>query len=404
MNIVFVTPEFVTECRGGGLASYLSNIAKILAEHGHAVTIVTSSRHNNDSMEWYSGVIVERVKDCGKFLPVPFYNLWRSWRLCECVKKINKRRKIDIVQYASFEAVGFWRAPKIPSVVRISSDRVCWREYKVFDYQIQDIDHLYLSDKIEYAALKRIGNIYGPSLATAKIIAKRIGRDIPIIESPFYLKRVEFDYSLYSEKLKQKKYYLAHSSMSCVKGTHIIAQIIGKVCQQDRDAYFVFAGSDHGILYRDPEKNESAKDYIIRMAGEWADRVIFLGTVKREELFPIIDNAYACLMPSRIDNMPNTCIEAMALGKIVVGTRGASYEQFIEDGVSGYLVAIDDTDELYNTIVKINQLDGEERKRIGDNASRITERFNPEMIYRKIMQYYLNVIGGTGESGETINS
>ncbi len=55
MHIVFVTPEFVTECRGGGLASYLSNIAKILAEHGHAVTIVTSSRHNNDSMEWYSG-------------------------------------------------------------------------------------------------------------------------------------------------------------------------------------------------------------------------------------------------------------------------------------------------------------------------------------------------------------
>lgn len=396
LHIVYVTPEFVTESSGGGLASYLSNISRILADHGHVITVVTSSEKNNDSLEWYPGVRVERVKKSGKWLVVPLYRLWESRKLHIRVKAINKLRRIELVQYASFDSVGFFHMKKTPSVVRISSDPVCWREYKVYDYKKEDINKLCLTDKIEYMALKRIGNIYGPSYATADIISKRVGCKIPIIESPFYLKKEEFDASLYTEKLKGKKYYLAHSSMSCLKGTHIIAEVIKDICQQDDDAYFVFAGSDHGIFYRDG-RTETVKEYILRLAGEYANRVIFLGTLKRNILFPIIENAYACMMPSRIDNMPNTCIEAMAMGKIVIGTRGASYEQFIEDGISGYLIDIDDTEGLIDAINKIGLLNEKERINMCSEAMKITERFEPEKIYQCIMEYYMNVVGKTGD-------
>lgn len=391
MHIVYVTPEFVTESRGGGLASYISNISRILADHGHTVTVVTSSEMNNDSIEWYPGVKVERVKKSGKWLLVPLYRLWESWRLHNRVKQVNKSKLISLVQYASFNAVGFFHVRKIPSVVRISSDCVCWREYKTYDYEKEDINRFCLMDKIEYTALKRIREIYGPSYATAEIIARRIGYKIPIIESPFYLKKTEFDDSLYNEKLIGKKYYLAHSSMSCLKGTHIIAQVIKEVCEKDSDAYFVFAGSDHGIFYRNGNV-ETATEYVMRMAGEYSDRVHFLGTLKREQLYPIIENAYACLMPSRIDNMPNTCIEAMAMGKIVIGTKGASYEQFIEDGVSGYLMDIDDKKGLINAIDKLRNLNEEERSSICKRAMEITKRFEPERIYQCIISYYEKVI------------
>lgn len=396
MHIVYVTSEFVIESKGGGLASYIANIARILAEHGHNVTVVTSSEKNDDVVEWYPGVIVERVKKTGRNLLVPIYRLWESWKLCNRVKEINKSNKIDIVQYASFDAVGFFRIKNIPSVARISSDCVCWREYKVFDYKKEDINRLYLTDKIEYTALKRIGNIYGPSYATANIISKRIGVKIPIIESPFYLKKAEFNHKIYNEKLKGKKYYLSHSSMSCLKGTHVIAQIIKPVCQQDNEAYFVFAGNDHGIIYRNGTM-ETAKEYIIRMAEEYSDRVIFLGTLKREELFPIIENAYACLMPSRIDNMPNTCIEAMAMGKIVIGTRGASYEQFIEDGISGYLMNIDDAEGLLAAIEKVGKLSEEARETMQREAMKITKRFEAEKVYQCIMNYYMNIVEKIGD-------
>lgn len=396
MHIVYVTSEFVTESKGGGLASYISNISRILAERGHRVTVVTSSDQNNNSLEWHPGVNVERVKRSGKWLPVPLYRLWESWKLHNRVIKINRLNKIDIVQYASFDAVGFFYVKSIPSVVRLSSDCVCWREYKVYDYKEESIKKTCLTDIIEYAALKRIGNIYGPSYAIAEIISNRIGREIPIIESPFYLKKTEFNDSLYKEVLNGKKYYLAHSSMSCLKGTHIIAQVIKKTCQQDNNVYFVFAGSDHGIFYRNG-KVEPAKEYIMRMAGEYSDKVIFLGTLEREVLFPIIENAYACLMPSRIDNMPNACIEAMAMGKIVIGTRGASYEQFIDNEVSGYLIGIDDVEGLSSALDKIEQLSEEARINMCKEAMKITKRFKPEKIYQDIMEYYVNIIKKMGD-------
>lgn len=396
MHIVYVTSEFVTESKGGGLASYISNISRILADHGHKVTVITSSEENDDSIEWYPRVKVERVRRTGKSLPVPLYRLWESRKLCNRVRKVNKYSKIDLVQYASFDAVGFFYVKNIPSTVRISSDCVCWREYKVYDYEKDDIDRLCLTDKIEYTALKKIGNIYGPSYATADIIAKRIGCKIPIIESPFYLKKAEFDNKIYNEKLKGKKYYLSHSSMSCLKGTHVIAEVIKRVCQQDDEVYFVFAGSDHGIFYRDGHI-ETAKEYIIRMAGEYSDKVIFLGTLKREELFPIIENAYACLMPSRIDNMPNTCIEAMAMGKIVIGTNGASYEQFIEDGISGYLMEIDDVEGLVTAIGKVEKLGKEARENMCREAMKITKRFEPEKVYRSVIEYYTNIVRKIGD-------
>lgn len=391
MHIAYVTPEFVMEHKGGGLASYLSNIARILADYGHMVTVIVTSDNYNNAIQWYPNVIVESVKNNGKSLPVPLYNLWRSWKLCRRVQKVNKRRKIDVVQYSSFEAVGFFCRKNIPAVVRISSDRVCWREYKVLDYTEQDLERLYLSDKIEYTALKRMKYIYGPSYATAKIVSKRIGQDISVIESPFYLKKTEFDDSLYKEKLEGKKYYLSHSSMSCLKGTHVIAQVIEKVCCQDEEAYFVFVGSDHGIFYRDGQK-ECVKEYIIRTAGQFSDKVIFLGTLQRETLFPIIENAYMCLMPSRIDNMPNTCIEAMAMGKVIVGTRGASYEQLIEDNVSGYLVEVDNPEEMKKAIDNYNQLDDVDKKRMGEEAKEVTKRFEPEAIYNQIINYYMDIL------------
>lgn len=403
MHIAYVTPEFVMEHKGGGLASYLSNVARILADHGHTVTVIVTSDNHNDAIQWYPNVIVERVKNNGKSLPVPLYNLWRSWKLCRRVQNVNIRRKIDVVQYASFEAVGFFCRKDIPAVARISSDRVCWREYKVLDYARQDMERRYLSDKIEYAALKRMKYIYGPSYATAKIVSKRIGQDISVIESPFYLKKTEFDDSVYKEKLEGKKYYLSHSSMSCLKGTHIIAQVIEKVCSQDEEVYFVFAGSDHGIFYRDGRK-ESVKEYITRMAGQFSNKVVFLGTLQRETLFPIIENAYMCLMPSRIDNMPNTCIEAMAMGKVVVGSKGASYEQLIEDNVSGYLVAIDDVEGLRVAIDQYNLLSDSEKRKMSEEAKKITERFEPETIYNQIIDYYSIVLRRTGENNETIIS
>ena len=386
MHIVYITPEFVTEIRGGGLATDLSNISRIMSKHGHKVTVITLSDQNGQ-LEWEQGVEIERVKKVSPRFLTPIAMLLQSFLLYKRLKQVNRRKCVDIVQYASFNAVGFFKPKKIPCVCRISSDCISWRELKVFDYNVSSLRKCYFTDWIEYHSIETAKGIFGPSLATGKIIEKRIQKDVAVIESPFLLKQEEYDYSLYNDVLKGKKYYLSHSSMSCLKGTHIIGNIIHNVCEKDKDIFFVFAGSDHGIFYQNGEK-QSAQSYILERAGEYKDRVFFLGAIERTLLYPVIENAFVCLMPSRVDNMPNTCIEAMAMGKIVIGTRRASYEQMIEDGESGYLIDIDSTEDLLKVLERINKLTDEERFEMGKKAIDITRRFDPDKIYNQLISYY----------------
>ena len=82
--------------------------------------------------------------------------------------------------------------------------------------------------------------------------------------------------------------------------------------------------------------------YVWEMAGPCRGRVLYLGKMRHGQLLPVVRKALAILLPSRLDNLPSTCIEAMAEGKTVIGTRGTSFEQLIEDGENGLLCGIDD--------------------------------------------------------------
>ena len=390
MHIIYVTPEFVTETAGGGLATYLSNISRIMAGHGHRITVVTLSSDHDDKMIWEDGIIVERVKKDSRIAIVPLQILKQSFDLHRRVKRITSAQKADIVQYASYRAVGFFHVQRTPSLVRISSDPVCWRTMRLYDFSPDDLRKTSLSDKIEYAAERRIGNVLGPGVATGARIAERIHIKPVIVESPFY-PPVEEDETLFNERLKGKKYFLAHSSMSCFKGTHTIAESIPMICEADPDIYFVFAGTDLGIDYKSGQ-HFSAKEYIERCAGKYVDRVIILGAVQRKQLVSIIRNAYGCLMPSRLDNMPNTCIEAMSLGRIVIGTTGAGFEQLIQDGVNGFLMDIDSPASLAKAAARMEAMSETERDAVRTAAMKTTERFNPENVYTNMYSYYTSVI------------
>ena len=150
--------------------------------------------------------------------------------------------------------------------------------------------------------------------------------------------------------------------------------------------YFVFAGEN--VLC----KGRYAMSYITKAAKQYRNRVIYLGRLDRSKLFPVIKGATVIVLPSIMENFANSCVEAMALGQIVVGTDGATYEQLITDGKSGFLAKPGDSQTLKTAIEKALALSQEDRYIMGKSAIRRIEQLCPEKTVRKLFAYYEYII------------
>ena len=84
----------------------------------------------------------------------------------------------------------------------------------------------------------------------------------------------------------------------------------------------------------------------------------------------------------------------MAMGKIVIGTRGASFEQLIDDGKNGFLGERDNADSFYRCVEKVLGLSDEEKCEIERNAKATVKRLEPDAVYENFTQYYQKVIAG----------
>ena len=157
------------------------------------------------------------------------------------------------------------------------------------------------------------------------------------------------------------------------------------------DLFLVYAGRDLGLLQKDGNR-QSVAEVLGRQSKKYEGRVIYLGELNREKLFPVVENALACVLPSRIDNLPNSCIEAMAMRRIVIGTYGASFEQLIHNKENGLLIKRDSEVSLKHAIDYLMQLSDEQRLDMQRKAGNTVERLSPERIYEQVIQLYEKTI------------
>jgi len=390
MKIAFVTPEFVTEPTSydGGLSNYLLRVSLALQKLGHTPIIIVENKEVTQVFH-YRGIEVHRVKvnyqDIGfklwKFLN--YFNiikgaeewLYSSYVLNRYLLEIIKANKIDIVQYASYRATGYYRIKIRPSVVRISSYEPLYQKEKGDEVNSSSI-------KAESSAYLSADGVFGPSRLIAKLIEKDLDLSVSIIETPFELDTFKKDYDdNVSKLLKNKKYLLYWGSLGTIKGVDLIVKIIPEILKKYRDICFVFIG-----------KHIDRKTELEVVRESFPNNVFIHGPMPHSSLYPVIEDACAAVLPSRADNFPNTCIEGMAFGKVVIGTRGTSFEQLIDDGVSGILCQKDDPEDLQVAVERVLNMSEEERKGIGKNAKKRIEQLRPEKVVVELVEFYKKVI------------
>lgn len=401
MNICFITTEFVSEDSDfdGGLANYLFKISSALIREGHKVLVIVQSSENHRFE--YEGVPVERVKVNFEniFLKITKKALKRSedldwlygsYILNKRLKQINEQEKFDIVQYSSFRAIGFFRIKTVKAIVRLSS----FHSYLLGKFDNEPLSKI---DKklawLEQEAVKRADKVFAPSNVIAQAMSKATGVDIKVIETLYETPKAQAPILSDEYKyLEGKKFLLFVGKLNGVKGAVTIGESIYRILDNNKEIYFVFAGRDAGCM-----------QMIVDNAKEYAERLIFLDRVPKGDLYEIMKLSYGVVLPSQIDNLPNACIEAMSLGKIVIGTDGASFEQLIVNNESGFLIGRGNSDDLVQKVSTLLELDKENKFRMESLAKKRIELLSPSRVVKSTLDFY-NTANNTNKNDKRTNT
>lgn len=289
----------------------------------------------------------------------------------------------DVVQVSNYRGAGL---PLLRGVLRrrvvtrISSFRPAWNALS----QTPRTLDLRATEWTEGWQIRRSRHVYAPSACLRDVLASHGVRNVSVLRPPFYFETEERDESVYARHLSGRAYLLFVGRFQLHKGVHILAQALPEVLAAHADLHACFVGID-----RKTPLAPSMREYARARAGAAADRLIFLDQTPHAQLYPIMAQARLVVLPSLIDNLPNACLEAMALGRTVIGTRGASFDELIEDGVNGFLVPPGDVAALARAIIAAwPRPDLEE---VGAQARRTMEAFAPEKTLPALEAYFARI-------------
>lgn len=389
MRIAFVTSQFQGTdgaTFSSGPANYLLRVSRSLVSLGHRPVIISIGArddHSEDAGVEFASVSGKRAGRATRLRAGTLHiHSYMSGRLNARLDDIHRAEPVDIVQYTNYRATALHRVASIPAVMRVSSFRPLW---DAPDSAERTLGRR-VAARLELKSFSQVDALYAPSRLVAEAVTDATGRTVEVVEPPFYPEVHEYDRSLLEHELADTPFVLFVGSMTERKGLPVLAESVADLCARYPDLHVVLAGRDK------PYRNGTMVEYVRRVADPGNNRLHYLGEVPHAQLYPLYEAAQAVVLPSLVDNLPNSCLEALALGAIVVGTEGASFEQLITDGVHGFLADRGDVASLTKTVVRALQLAPHERVAMAAAARERMARMSPAVAVSELLSYYTRVI------------
>ncbi|HXV78462.1 MAG TPA: glycosyltransferase family 4 protein [Candidatus Binatia bacterium] len=395
MHIALITIEYITERSfAGGLANYTHRIARGLRKLGHDAEVFVPGSPR-ECFE-HDGITIHRVKVCNpiylrlaqrllrvtgcKSFPSYIDLVKRIWSLRARLKKRHRECPFDLVHYTHLQGTGVLRT-SLPTVVRLSSYRELVRP---FGFYFTSPFEGFLED----LALKRADAVFGPSPWVADFVRSKLQIPVTVIESPFVAPNGYEDTSILDKhRLSRKVYGLYFGSLAEWKGVFVLAEALKSVLAEHENLHFVFVGKDLST-----RNGKRASAFILEELRDFKDRVLRLDAMKHAQLFPIIRNADFVVLPSLADNFPNTCLEAMAVGKIVVGTLGRGFDQLIQDGENGLLCEPGNVQSLSSALRRAATMCEADKQRMAKLAQDRVAQLAPDKVVTELLSFYKEVV------------
>jgi glycosyltransferase involved in cell wall biosynthesis len=404
MRIAYLTPEFVTEAKfDGGLGNYLNRVTGALAEYGHEPEVfVLSDRDESFDLD---GVRVHRVRQrfgngirwlrragrvlCGSDMNMTSLVLSGSRRLAERFVQRQHERRFDIVQGSDFYATAL-NVPRRSGAVTITRLSY-YAPLSRMAYEAALTVDRFAMEGFERWVMHRSDFLYAPSAAMARHVSTRLGLRVDTVHPPAFVELDEGveDSSLADRLVGDRRFVLFFGRVCRLKGVYPLVDGMREVMRSDPTLHLAIVG------------REDPPGILEDLRGSMADvaaRLIYSNRLPHAQLYPIVRRAAVVALPSRADNFPNTCLEAMALGRPVIGTRDTGFEDLIVDGHSGFLVERDAPDQIAATVRRILGLSVQQLEALARTARERAAEYAPARTIPRLIDYYETCLTGAARS------
>jgi glycogen(starch) synthase len=386
MRICLVSEEFPPETGWGGIGTHTYNLSLALAEIGHEVHVVSKCVDGKDNVTSTGNLSIHRIsegshqsttlksatqaalRNQGKELlrslvEFPLRSLSRSMAVSRWLKR---KGPFDIVEAPDYGAETFWcQITRVTTPIVIKLHTPLFLTQRLNSAPKED-SAVKLRKWMEKYCVTHAAKIISPSRALAEIISDELGvADIEIVPNC-----VDTDFFVRKEKRGKTaiRSVIYAGRLERRKGVEVLARAIPIVVSEIHDVRFALVGRDTPT----GPGGESMKKWLENFFDTARIRqyIEFLGEVPRTNILKYFQEADVCVLPSLWENLPYTCLEAMACGVPVIASKIGGFLEIISDRIDGLLFEPGNHQQLATNIIgilrsgSINQFGARAREKV----------------------------------------
>jgi len=375
MKHLIICPEYPpAPIPPGGIGTYVTHISKLLAESGETVHVIgqlCEGAKKKVEEKCHGRLIIHRIpvgdwesfsghnlissngsSEVEGLLRSGFSSQCFSWQASLFAENLVDQEGIDLIEAQDYEAplyyfqlrralgMGPKRCP--PCIIHLHSPTEVLARYN--DWDVNDI-YFRTAKRLEDYSIGAADALFCPSRFLSRYVEAYYGLakgticiiPLPIGDNPM---------------LERDKDTWEHGTICYVGRLQRLKGVIEwidaavAVAHEYPTAHFEFIGTN--LLDTDGMSREEFVDR--RIPEKLKMRFSFRGEQKRSSLPQFLAKARIAVVPSRWENFPNTCIEAMCSGLPVIASPEGGMAEMVDDGQTGWIAQNAGSDGLAHAL------------------------------------------------------
>lgn len=346
ISIAYISFEYPPDTSGGGIGTYVQQVARLMHSHGHSVTVFCGTSQDNYTVD-EAGIKVYKIKSTDT-------ESFRS-AVVETFSRVYNTDRFDIIEGPEYGADGYEikrKFPLLPYVVKCHSATFVIKEYNDFFRQYILASQKIASAKIwlkkffrrpyypfynkekdiEYINIKLADQIFSPSGGLAKKLMKEwkiTPGTIAIVPNPYYpsvdLLSIPLTY--------ENKRITFIGKLSVLKGMVDVIAAIPLVAKENAQLKFRFIGQD---AYA--QDGRAMSEVLIEKCSNCKGNIELLGKVALSDIPKYLNETDIVLCTSLWENYPTVILEAFSAGRCVIATNTGGIPEIVQHEKNGILV------------------------------------------------------------------